>query len=148
MDRPVRAVLDRKLRAAGRSPGRAQRGGRHRWQWPNRNRMTLWFYAFPAALPHRAPGSFARLPRPRNRSSGGARGFTVPACTMDVRAGGTWHTVMRAPEGKDHIVSGVYREIMPPERLVLTWAWEKTAPAVTRPWSRSSRSKRPARVSS
>jgi uncharacterized protein YndB with AHSA1/START domain len=31
---------------------------------------------------------------------------------------------MRSPEGKDHIVSGVYREILPPERLVFTWAWE------------------------
>jgi uncharacterized protein YndB with AHSA1/START domain len=55
----------------------------------------------------------------------GPKGFTVPACTMDVRAGGTWHTVMRSPEGKDHIVSGVYREIIPPERLVFTWAWEE-----------------------
>ena len=88
--------------------------------------MTLWFCAFPAALPHRASGSFAPLPRPRDWSSGGApKGFTVPACTMDLRAGGTWHTVMRSPEGKDHIVSGVYREIIPPERLVFTWGWEE-----------------------
>jgi uncharacterized protein YndB with AHSA1/START domain len=55
----------------------------------------------------------------------GPEGFTVPACTMDVRAGGAWHTVMRSPEGKDHIVSGVYREIVAPERLVFTWAWEE-----------------------
>jgi uncharacterized protein YndB with AHSA1/START domain len=55
----------------------------------------------------------------------GPEGFTVPACTMDVRAGGTWQTVMRSPEGKDHIVSGVYREIIPPKRLVFTWAWEE-----------------------
>jgi uncharacterized protein YndB with AHSA1/START domain len=55
----------------------------------------------------------------------GPKGFTVPACTMDVRAGGAWHTVMRSPEGKDHIISGVYREIVPPERLVFTWAWEQ-----------------------
>jgi uncharacterized protein YndB with AHSA1/START domain len=54
----------------------------------------------------------------------GPKGFTVPACTMDVRAGGAWRTVMRSPEGKDHIVSGVYQEITPPERLVLTWGWE------------------------
>jgi hypothetical protein len=32
---------------------------------------------------------------------------------------------MSSPEGKDHIVSGVYREITRPERLVLTWAWEE-----------------------
>jgi uncharacterized protein YndB with AHSA1/START domain len=55
----------------------------------------------------------------------GPKGFTVPACTLDVRAGGAWRTVMRSPEGKDHIVSGVYQEILPPERLVFTWAWEE-----------------------
>jgi uncharacterized protein YndB with AHSA1/START domain len=55
----------------------------------------------------------------------GPKGFTVPACTLDVRAGGAWRTVMRSPEGKDHIVSGVYREITPPKRLVFTWAWEE-----------------------
>lgn len=54
----------------------------------------------------------------------GPKGFTVPACTMDIRPGGAWQTVMRSPEGTDHIVSGVYQEITPPERLVFTWAWE------------------------
>ena len=55
----------------------------------------------------------------------GPKGFTTPGCTLDVRAGGAWQTVMRSPEGKDHIVSGVYREIIPPERLVFTWAWQE-----------------------
>ena len=55
----------------------------------------------------------------------GPKGFTVPVCTLDPRAGGAWRTVMRSPEGKDHTVSGVYREILPPERLVFTWAWEE-----------------------
>ena len=55
----------------------------------------------------------------------GPKGFTVPACTLDVRTGGAWRTVMRSPEGEDHIVSGVYREIAPPERLVFTWGWEE-----------------------
>ena len=54
----------------------------------------------------------------------GPKGWTVPACTLDARPGGDWHTVMRSPEGKDHVVSGVYREVVPPERLVLTCAWE------------------------
>jgi uncharacterized protein YndB with AHSA1/START domain len=55
----------------------------------------------------------------------GPKGWTVPACTLDARPGGAWRTVMRSPEGKDHIVSGVYREVLPPERLVYTWAWEE-----------------------
>jgi uncharacterized protein YndB with AHSA1/START domain len=58
----------------------------------------------------------------------GPKGFTVPDCQMDVRPGGAWRTVMRSPEGKEHVVSGVYREIAPPERLVFTWAWETDGP--------------------
>ena len=54
----------------------------------------------------------------------GPRGFTVPQWQMDVREGGAWRTTMRSPDGKDHIVSGVYREITPPARLVFTWGWE------------------------
>jgi uncharacterized protein YndB with AHSA1/START domain len=31
---------------------------------------------------------------------------------------------MRRPDGTTNIVGGVYREIVPPERLVFTWTWE------------------------
>lgn len=58
----------------------------------------------------------------------GPKGFTVPEHAMDVRVGGAWRTVMRSPEGNEHIVSGVYREITPPARLVFTWAWETDGP--------------------
>ena len=54
----------------------------------------------------------------------GPEGMTTPHCEMDVRPGGTWRTTMRGATG-DHICRGVYREIAPPERLVLTWAWEE-----------------------
>ncbi|HUK60689.1 MAG TPA: SRPBCC domain-containing protein [Stellaceae bacterium] len=46
---------------------------------------------------------------------------------LDARVGGTYRIVMRGtpnPAGMS-IVSGVYREIVPPSRLVLTWAWEE-----------------------
>jgi uncharacterized protein YndB with AHSA1/START domain len=56
----------------------------------------------------------------------GPKGFTVPDLALDVRPGGAWRTTMRSPEGKDHIVSGVYRDIVPPSRLVFTWGWETT----------------------
>jgi len=45
-------------------------------------------------------------------------------CKMDFRKGGAWRVVMRLKDGNDHRVSGVYREIVPPERLSFTWAWE------------------------
>lgn len=53
----------------------------------------------------------------------GPEGITVPRCEMDVRENGAWLTTMRNEKGEDHIVSGVYRIIDPPKRLVMTWAW-------------------------
>jgi uncharacterized protein YndB with AHSA1/START domain len=47
---------------------------------------------------------------------------------LDVRPGGAWRTTMRDPDGQDHIVSGVYRDIVPPSRLVFTWGWETGGP--------------------
>ena len=54
----------------------------------------------------------------------GPSGFTLPQCKMDLRPGGAFHYIMRSGEGTDHRLRGVFREINPPERLVLTWAWE------------------------
>jgi uncharacterized protein YndB with AHSA1/START domain len=44
----------------------------------------------------------------------------------DVRVGGRYHWVMRAPSGEEHDVSGTYREVIPNEKLVFTWAWKTT----------------------
>jgi uncharacterized protein YndB with AHSA1/START domain len=54
----------------------------------------------------------------------GPQGFTTPSCEMDVRPGGAFRICMRSPEGTDHWLRGVYREIVEPQRLVFTWAWE------------------------
>jgi len=54
----------------------------------------------------------------------GPDGFDVPNQSLDVRPGGSWRTTMRSPEGTSHIVSGVYRVVEPPHRLVFTWGWE------------------------
>lgn len=55
----------------------------------------------------------------------GPDGFDTPEHSLDVSQGGNWRTVMRSPEGKLHIVSGVYRKIERPDRLEFTWAWEQ-----------------------
>lgn len=55
----------------------------------------------------------------------GPEGFETPECEMDVRAGGSWRTTMISPKGDGHTVSGIYREISPPTRLVMTWGWEQ-----------------------
>lgn len=54
----------------------------------------------------------------------GPRGFKIPFCKMDVREGGSWRVCMRSPEGTDHWVRGVFREVVEPERVAFTWAWE------------------------
>jgi uncharacterized protein YndB with AHSA1/START domain len=57
----------------------------------------------------------------------GPEGFTTPTYAMDVRPGGRWHTTMRRPDGTKHVVSGIYRAIEPPKRLVFTWGWDDDA---------------------
>jgi len=54
----------------------------------------------------------------------GPQGFTLPSCTLDLRPGGTYRFCMRSPEGVDHWLQGIYREIIEPERLVFTYAFE------------------------
>lgn len=40
-----------------------------------------------------------------------------------MREGGAWRTVLRSPEGTDQLVSGVFKEIAAPERMVFSWGW-------------------------
>jgi uncharacterized protein YndB with AHSA1/START domain len=53
----------------------------------------------------------------------GPEGYDTPKKSLDLRPGGRWTTTMRNPDGKLLTVSGVYRAIDPPRRLVFTWAW-------------------------
>jgi uncharacterized protein YndB with AHSA1/START domain len=55
----------------------------------------------------------------------GPVGYEVHAHTLDVRPDGRWRTTLRTPDGKLVTVSGVYRVIEKPRRLVLTWAWDQ-----------------------
>ena len=54
----------------------------------------------------------------------GPEGYDIPAHAIDARAGGHWRTTMRMSDGKRMTVSGVYRSVEKPHRLVFTWAWE------------------------
>jgi len=54
----------------------------------------------------------------------GPEGFKIPAHALDVRPGGRWRTTMKSPDGSLHTVSGVFRTVDPPNRLVFTWAWD------------------------
>jgi uncharacterized protein YndB with AHSA1/START domain len=54
----------------------------------------------------------------------GPQGFVTTYCNMDVRPGGVFRVCMRSPAGAEHWKQGVYREVVEPERLVFTFAWE------------------------
>ena len=51
-------------------------------------------------------------------------GYTIVENRLDLRRGGVWWSLMRAPDGEQCVASGVYREIASPERLVFTYAHE------------------------
>lgn len=45
---------------------------------------------------------------------------------MDVRPGGAWRMCLRSTEGKPELwQGGVFREVVAPERLVFTFAWDE-----------------------
>lgn len=50
----------------------------------------------------------------------GPHGFTNPVCELDARPGGAIRIHMRGPDGTVYPMTGVYREVVPPERLVFT----------------------------
>jgi uncharacterized protein YndB with AHSA1/START domain len=56
----------------------------------------------------------------------GPEGVQGISCEISARTGGRYRLVMRAPNGDEHDVSGVYREVVPNEKLVFTWAWKST----------------------
>ena len=57
----------------------------------------------------------------------GPKGGTILLAETDPRVGGRYRIRMQAPEsGEVHDVSGVYREVVPDERLVFSWAWITT----------------------
>jgi len=53
----------------------------------------------------------------------GPEGSTMPICESDLRVGGAWRFVWRHADGTEIGMTGEYREITPPERLVSTQSW-------------------------
>jgi uncharacterized protein YndB with AHSA1/START domain len=52
----------------------------------------------------------------------GPHRFTNPVCELDLRPGGAILIHMRGPDGVVYRMTGVYREVVEPERLVFTSA--------------------------
>ncbi|NLO04189.1 MAG: SRPBCC family protein [candidate division WS1 bacterium] len=54
----------------------------------------------------------------------GPAALTTTVEQMDVTEGGKWRYVQRDAEGNEHVFSGVYREVVPPERTAGTFEYE------------------------
>ncbi len=54
----------------------------------------------------------------------GPRGWSLVVSEIDLRVGGRWRSVLRSPDGKEMGMSGVYRELDPPHRIVSTEAYD------------------------
>lgn len=56
----------------------------------------------------------------------GCRDYSMTVCEIDFRIGGAWKYVVRMGD-KDIVFKGVYREIVPPERLVFSECYDEPA---------------------
>jgi uncharacterized protein YndB with AHSA1/START domain len=45
---------------------------------------------------------------------------------LDLRVGGHYRISFSSVQGEYHEVGGIYREVVPNERLAFTWAWHST----------------------
>jgi uncharacterized protein YndB with AHSA1/START domain len=53
-------------------------------------------------------------------------GMETPEAEADARVDGHYRVRMRSTEGEEVETSGVYREVVPNEKLVFTWGWKNT----------------------
>jgi uncharacterized protein YndB with AHSA1/START domain len=56
----------------------------------------------------------------------GPGGIENVRAETDLRVDGRYRIVMHSSGGEEHDVSGVYREVVPNQKLVFTWAWRST----------------------
>lgn len=54
----------------------------------------------------------------------GPKDFTATSEKLDFREGGAYRHAIHGPDGKSYGMSGVYREIVEPEKIVFTFAWD------------------------
>lgn len=58
----------------------------------------------------------------------GPEGFTVPTLNFDARVASTYRITMQPPEGDAFDLTGEFRAVDPPARLVYTFVWEPPDP--------------------
>lgn len=58
----------------------------------------------------------------------GPQGFAIPSLEFATRVGATYRIEMQPPEGESFHLTGEFREVDPPIRLVFTFAWDPPDP--------------------
>ncbi|MEU5695386.1 SRPBCC domain-containing protein [Actinosynnema sp. NPDC020468] len=61
----------------------------------------------------------------------GPDGWSMSACEMDLRPGGTWYLAWIRPDGTTLDMHGAYLEVTPPTRTVQTESWGDPWPTTT-----------------
>ena len=60
--------------------------------------------------------------------------FSIPAAEADVRVGGRFRILMLDAKDEAFDLTGVYREVVPGRKLVMTWGW-KNQPTHEQGWN-------------
>ena len=55
----------------------------------------------------------------------------ITVAETDLKVGGKYRIVMREPDGKEHRVGGVYKELQRGRKIVFTWGWDSSPEAET-----------------
>jgi uncharacterized protein YndB with AHSA1/START domain len=53
-------------------------------------------------------------------------GWTLAVCEIDLRVGGAYRYIWRGKDGQEMGMRGVYREVVPPERIVATEIFDQS----------------------
>ncbi len=54
----------------------------------------------------------------------GPKDFTATIAKLEFREGGAYRHIIHGPNGQNHGMSGTFREIVEPSRIVFTFAWD------------------------
>jgi len=65
----------------------------------------------------------------------GPKDFQASSCTVDARPGGLLHYVLRGPDGRALRGRGIFRDVLPPERIVLFDALASEQGELVEPWA-------------
>lgn len=53
-------------------------------------------------------------------------GYTIPKVEVDLKPGGSYEIHMESPDGDIDRITGEYRSVVVPERLVYSWHWAES----------------------